>query len=682
MVCYRFCKFLIFYCIILLNISLLANTNIPFNNDTLNYTHVLFAWDQEPGAAAYQLQVAVDDTTGGIDPFDTLIVVDLIDSTLLTIVTDSLVWDQSYLWRIRKINQSGATGTWTEPSHFTTEPLPSDIPDMIVTINDTAAYRPGLTMVNLTRKAIMMALDIHGNTVFFIAQDPTVTRNIHLAEILPNGNFLTTPYEITLDNQVVWEPPENIHHGIIAMPNGNFMALSRAEQFGYIPVGPWSADFDSAGIDSILWKGDVLYEWDHNGNEVWSWSVFDHFNMLDYDSTAFALAFNAGSYDWTHSNALYYDPVESAVYISVRQLSRITKIDYATGAVVWNMGEAMPSGDVQVGNDLGFSWQHAIEMLDNRNLILYDNGNTNSPQVSRGIEIALTETDSVPTAELVWEYVLPDSLYTRSQGDCDRLANGNSLITAANPTNNIYNAHIIEVNTTTNDIIWQLRFGENGTRNMYASERIPGIYAKAFSVIQPDLATGFSEPTIFKEEGNSYLKFYIFNEGFMGETFAYSVIDSYGWFSGSGEVTLAAEDSASIIIIGSVNYDIYPNIVQITVTPEGAPALEVQYQYDVYSTPNTATVNDFLPTGYKFDAAYPNPFNPITNLQYATPAVGHITLTIYDISGREVVVLVNEEQPAGFHNVAWNARRSASGIYFARLQANGFTEKQKIILLK
>jgi len=586
------------------------------------------------------------------------------------------------IWRIRSINQASETGSWSEPAYFVTEPLPSDVPDMIVTINDTAAYQPGLTMANLTRKAIMMALDMYGNTVFFIAQNPTVTRNVHLAEILPNGNFLTTPYEMTLDNQIVWAPPEGIHHGIIAMPNGNFMALSRTEVMGPIPDGPWTADFDSAGIDSIPWKGDVLYEWDHDGNEIWTWSVFDHFNMLDYDSTAFALAFAAGSFDWTHSNALYYDPVESAVYISVRQLSRITKIDYATGAVVWNMGEAMPSGDVQVGNDLGFSWQHAIEMLDNRNLILYDNGNTNSPPVSRGIEIALTETDSIPTAELVWEYVLPDSLYTRSQGDCDRLANGNSLITAANPTNPIYNGHIIEVNTVTNDIIWQLRFGANGTRSMYASERIPGLYAKAYSVIQPDLATGFTTPTIFREEGNSYLKFYIFNEGFMPETYTYSIIDSYGWFSGSGEVTLAAEDSASIIITGNVDYDIYPDIVQITVTPAGAPAREVQYQYDVYSTPNTATEDNFLPASYKFDAAYPNPFNPITNLQYATPAVSHIRLTIYDISGREVAVLVNEEQPAGIHNITWNASQSASGIYFARLQADGFTAKQKIILLK
>ncbi|MCH8024883.1 MAG: aryl-sulfate sulfotransferase, partial [Candidatus Marinimicrobia bacterium] len=476
---------------------------LPVDGDTLNYTHVLFQWDQLPGAVAYQLQIAIFDTTGGADPFASDPVVDIVDSTTLAIVTDSIGWAQEYTWRIRSINKSGGLGDWGEVNNFVVDSLPGTVPDYIITINDTSAYQPGLTMTNLTRDAVMLAVDMLGEPVFFVEWG---TRNIHLSEILPNGNFLTTPVEITLDNEVLWEPPEDIHHGIISLPNGNFMALGREDTLGPIPAGPWSAQYDTAGMDSVIWRGDLLIEWDHAGNEIWRWSVFDHFSMIDYDSIDFTEAFGRRYFDWTHANALSYDPVEDAIYMSVRHMDRITKIDHATGNVIWNMGKAMPSGDTRVGNDLGFSHTHAIEYLGNGRMVLYDNGNRADPQISRGLEIVVTETALDTTAEIVWEYVLPESLYTQSQGDFDRLPNGNYLITAANPTNRDLTARIFEV-APDSSIVWSLRVGENGNRSMFASERFPGLYPLAFSMIQPALATGIATPTIFVPSGAASLEF-------------------------------------------------------------------------------------------------------------------------------------------------------------------------------
>ena len=679
--------------LVLIPARVAATTGVlPVDGDTLNYTHVLFQWEQLPGAANYELQVARNDTIGGADPFGTAMAVQLFDSTLLAIVTSGLTWDQPYVWRLRSIDAAGTAAGWSNPAYFNTAVLPDTVPTFHIDIFDTSAYQPGLTYFDLDRTGVVVAVDMLGEPVLFLAQDINVAPRSRFSEMLPDGNILMTAYVppdgsayiVTLDNDLVWEPPmgqeSGIHHSVIRMPNGNIMAVTTTEQLKPIPPGPWE-DTDFVAGDSVIWWGDDMVEWDMAGNEVWRWSVFDYFDLADIDTAIFANAPLRGYHDWTHANAVFYDAVDNAVYFSFRSLDRITKIDYATKEVIWNMGLDMVSGEVQVGTDLNFRHQHAIESLANRNLMLYDNHNDLTPQLSRGIEIALTETDTVPVAEIVWQYVLPESLYTASRGDCDRLPNGNTLITAANPRAITVNGHILEV-TMDSSLVWQLRLGNDGGTSLFSSERLPGLYPQAFSMIQPALATGIVTPTIFVPSGAASLEFKLFNEGYMAQTYIYEVIDSYGWFEDVGEIELAPGESGMFTISGTVVFDIYPNLVQVTVTPLNASALEAVHLYEVYSQILTGVKSNGLPTTYAFDAAYPNPFNPVTHLQYALPTAGRVSLVIYDISGREVARLIDGYQPAGLYKSVWHAGSFASGIYFAQLRAEGFIKTQKIILMK
>ncbi|MCP5063128.1 MAG: T9SS type A sorting domain-containing protein, partial [Ignavibacteriae bacterium] len=91
---------------------------------------------------------------------------------------------------------------------------------------------------------------------------------------------------------------------------------------------------------------------------------------------------------------------------------------------------------------------------------------------------------------------------------------------------------------------------------------------------------------------------------------------------------------------------------------------------------------------------YPNPFNPTTNISYTipepTPALPFanggsfqsVQLSVYDILGREVETLVNEEQKPGFYKVEWNANNYASGMYIYQLSINGNTSKRKVVRKK
>jgi hypothetical protein len=93
-------------------------------------------------------------------------------------------------------------------------------------------------------------------------------------------------------------------------------------------------------------------------------------------------------------------------------------------------------------------------------------------------------------------------------------------------------------------------------------------------------------------------------------------------------------------------------------------------------------ISGTLPDRFSLDQNYPNPFNPVTNIKFAVPKAGNVKLVVFDITGREVTELVNWELDAGRYNYDFNASHLSSGVYFYRIQAEGFTDVKKMILVK
>jgi Zn-dependent metalloprotease len=92
--------------------------------------------------------------------------------------------------------------------------------------------------------------------------------------------------------------------------------------------------------------------------------------------------------------------------------------------------------------------------------------------------------------------------------------------------------------------------------------------------------------------------------------------------------------------------------------------------------------NALLPTHYSLMQNYPNPFNPSTSIQYSIKERSSVELVMYDVLGREVEVLVKEQQDAGYYKVHFNAGSLSSEVYFYRLKAGNFVETKKMLLLK
>jgi hypothetical protein len=97
-------------------------------------------------------------------------------------------------------------------------------------------------------------------------------------------------------------------------------------------------------------------------------------------------------------------------------------------------------------------------------------------------------------------------------------------------------------------------------------------------------------------------------------------------------------------------------------------------------------ISNLVPGSFNLKQNYPNPFNPVTSISFGIPQSGNAKLTVFDILGREVAVLVNENLTAGEYKINFNASNLPSGVYMYRLSVNGekanFTDTKKLILVK
>jgi hypothetical protein len=111
------------------------------------------------------------------------------------------------------------------------------------------------------------------------------------------------------------------------------------------------------------------------------------------------------------------------------------------------------------------------------------------------------------------------------------------------------------------------------------------------------------------------------------------------------------------------------------------------YIWDEYTAAwQVTSVSDksVSPRSYNLAQNYPNPFNPNTTINYEVPKTGLVIIKVYNILGKEVASLVNDEKQAGHYSIQFSASKYklSSGVYFYRMQAGNFVETKKLILMK
>jgi hypothetical protein len=89
-----------------------------------------------------------------------------------------------------------------------------------------------------------------------------------------------------------------------------------------------------------------------------------------------------------------------------------------------------------------------------------------------------------------------------------------------------------------------------------------------------------------------------------------------------------------------------------------------------------------IPNSFSLSQNYPNPFNPSTKINFSLPSPNNVKITLYDMAGKKVAEILNQELAGGSHTVNFNAANLASGTYIYRIQAGNFVEAKKMVLLK
>ena len=89
-----------------------------------------------------------------------------------------------------------------------------------------------------------------------------------------------------------------------------------------------------------------------------------------------------------------------------------------------------------------------------------------------------------------------------------------------------------------------------------------------------------------------------------------------------------------------------------------------------------------MPEKMALNTAYPNPFNPVTSISYTLSDMDHVTLSVYNLTGQLIEILVTDQQNAGSYTLVWDAARLPSGMYFLRMETGNEIFHQKLMLLR
>jgi hypothetical protein len=147
-----------------------------------------------------------------------------------------------------------------------------------------------------------------------------------------------------------------------------------------------------------------------------------------------------------------------------------------------------------------------------------------------------------------------------------------------------------------------------------------------------------------------------------------------------GNYTTPAGSSGS----GGVLISILPlsSVITPTVTSPAPVVLSSGTATALCTVSGIELASNEIPSSFELSQNYPNPFNPVTNIKFSVPQSGIVKLAVYDIAGKEVGLLVNQNLNSGTYNYNFDASELSSGVYFYRLTAEGFTDAKKMILVK
>lgn len=333
----------------------------------------------------------------------------------------------------------GSGGSTTSDS-FTYQT--ADLPGFLagVRLEITGAPPAGYLVTEVTRdsSAVTLAFDAAGRVRWYRIFAAHPGELAMQTEQLPSGNFTvyvgaSTGWQPVDGRYIEFQPDGEIVHAFAAgapyYTDSHELLVGLAEG-AVVDTHLFGYDLRTVDLTALgghagqLVAGHTLLRRSASGATEFLWNAWDHFSLADWQF----IPANLGSYpsiDFDHPNSLALDRDGNYV-VSFASLGEITKIDAASGAVLWRFGGRHNQFSI-LGDALGgFGFQHDVRVLANGDLLFYDNGLAHSPPQSRAVQYRLDQ--EAKTATVVWEYRHDPPLFTPFVGSVQRFQNGNTLV--------------------------------------------------------------------------------------------------------------------------------------------------------------------------------------------------------------------------------------------------------------
>lgn len=423
--------------------------------------------------------------------------------------------------QLQLTDASGNTMTVDDPLTISTAPPPSNLPTINVKTSIPSQMEPGYTFFP-AGGGHTLAVDANGTPRWHYFGSGADIHQAANGYLLARVNDSIREFDFLGASNRAWhatgdvpaqllsisQPVEagDFHHDAsLIESSGNVLTLEqRRRMVDNFPL----SDTDPNAFGPVELISDAVLEIATDGTVVHRWDLAD---ILDPTRGSYGLFNNAPDVaDWSHANAVFHDPRDDSIIVSVRNQDSTIKFERTTGELKWILGPHQGWGPefeqyllTPVGDD--FEWPyhtHAPMLLPNGNLMVHDNGNfrarpfdpalENSENYTRGaVEFAINE-DTMEVSQ-VWQYGkdAEETLYSPIVGDADwQPETDNVLMTFGFPfyvdgesqSGNV-KPRIIEVNRS-GQVVFDLEFSNpDGSRLIvYRAERIPSLYGPDYTM--------------------------------------------------------------------------------------------------------------------------------------------------------------------------------------------------------
>jgi hypothetical protein len=433
-------------------------------------------------------------------------------------------------------------------------------------------------------------------------------------------------------------------HELLVFPDSGYILIGRkditVDMSVYVPGGRTNARVIETCIQEYTADDSLIFEW-------CPWDHFDIGDMLMENLTGWYIRF-------PHMNAIDIDE-DGHILLSSRHMCEVTKINRQTGAIIWRLGGV--NNQFQFIDDTlqGFSGQHTIRSLGGGHYTIFDNGNLHNPHVSRAVEYVL-DTNAM-TATLFWGFRDTPDKSSYYMGNVQRLPNTNTLINWA-----LSDLPKLTEVRTDGSKAFEMNFVDQW--ECYRVHRFPweGMALRPYLVAE-------------SHDDNITL---IFNK--FGDT-------NVAYYNIYGDTTPSATDLLDTSELTMKELSNLQNHVEyyFRVTAVDNYGSESNYSNEESVFVDFSGIEDqsYIIKECVLYQNHPNPFNCHTLINYHLPKTSEVNLSVYNLLGQKVTVLVSEEQPAGSYEVEWDATGIESGVYFYKLLTDkGFVQTKKLVLLK